>query len=108
MKIDGYDIDWDSFRMSTCGEVGYAYKDGVKKFCKRFNAPVDAIDNGTLSPQLAEKRRKEFQNFAASRTEINRMAAALSAQKASLSTMHIGMKSQNFFRILFRKKKFLA
>ena len=84
MKIDGYDIDWDSFRMSTCGEVGYAYKDGVKKFCKRFNAPVDAIDNGTLSPQLAEKRRKEFQNFAASRTEINRMFRKISQLGGSI------------------------
>ena len=72
VRINGYDVDLSSFKMSTCGEVGYAYKDGVKKFCKKFNDPVDAVDNGTLSPKLQERRKKEFQEFTARRIAINR------------------------------------
>lgn len=71
IKVNGYEIDFDSFRMSTCGEVGFAYKDGVKKFCKKFNNPVDAVDNGTSSKAAQAKNRKIFQAFTARRCRIN-------------------------------------
>jgi len=76
--IEGYSIDLDSMKASTCGMIGIAEKDGKKYFCKKFHQPVEPADNGVLSPKTIEKNRQEFDAFRNRKTRVNRVLREIS------------------------------
>lgn len=76
--IQGYSIDLDSMKASTCGMIGIAQKGGKKYFCKKFHQPVEPADNGVLSQRTIEKNRQEFEAFKARKTRVNRVLREIS------------------------------
>ena len=48
--IMGYKLDLDAMKSSTCGNIGFAQKNGKTYFVKRFNNPVQPARNGMMSP----------------------------------------------------------
>lgn len=78
MNINGYTIDLDNMKSSTCGMIGVARKAGAKYFCKKFNNPVEPSDNGALSPKAIAKNKVEFDRFRNRKTRLNRTLREIS------------------------------
>lgn len=70
-NINGYEIDLDDMKNSTCGMIGVALKDGKKYFCKKFNIPVEPDDNGALSARAIAQNQAVFDNFMRRKTRVN-------------------------------------
>ena len=73
----GYSLlgEWKN---SQCGKTAKAKKDGKTYFLKRYQTPVEPIDNGTLDPTTFKHNKDKFDKFYITRKKINETIRALS------------------------------
>lgn len=69
--INGYTIDLDKMKNSTCGRIGVATKGGKKYLCKMFQNPVKPKRNGALDERTIAKNQEKFDAFARRKTRLN-------------------------------------
>ena len=78
--IMGYKLDLDAMKSSTCGNIGFAQKNGKTYFVKRFNNPVQPARNGMMSPKVVERNQKKYDAFVRNKTRLNRMLMDISGE----------------------------
>ena len=70
MGLEKYELigEWKN---SNSGKIITAKKSGNTYFIKKYQTPVEPIDNGSLQPKTIEKNRKIFREFVDVRKRIN-------------------------------------
>lgn len=68
--INGYDITGE-WKNSTCGKIALAERSGKKYFIKRYQTPVEPIDNGALDARTIAANKEKFDKHVALRRKVN-------------------------------------
>ncbi|MCR4908876.1 MAG: protein kinase [Lachnospiraceae bacterium] len=76
MKVHGYEIisEWKN---SQCGQTAIGKKGGVKYFIKKYQTPVEPIDNKTLDKKTFAHNKALFDKFVSTRQRINTAIRAI-------------------------------
>ena len=68
--INGYDIPGE-WKNSTCGKIAFAERSGKKYFIKRYQTPVEPVDNGALDARTIAANKEKFDKHVALRRKVN-------------------------------------
>lgn len=68
--INGYAISGE-WKNSTCGKIAIGERGGKKFFIKRYQTPVEPIDNGALDARTMTVNREKFDKHVALRKKVN-------------------------------------
>lgn len=82
--INGYKVDLDAMKSSTCGMIGTATKDGKTYFCKKFNNPVQPARNGAMSERTIQRNQKLFDDFKQSKMRLNAKLRDISGEGGNI------------------------
>lgn len=74
--INGYEFEaWES---ANLGFRAVAKKNGKSYFIKRYQTPVEPVDNGALDAKTIAHNQKSFEEFVKLRTKINQTVRSIS------------------------------
>lgn len=76
MNVNGYELvgEWKN---SQCGQTAKAKRGGRIYFLKKYQTPVEPVDNGALDAKTIAANKKKFADFVKIRTEINKRLRAI-------------------------------
>ena len=76
MTVHGYELigDWEN---SNCGKIAKATKGGKKYFLKKYQTPVQPINNGALDAKTFANNKKLFEDFFNRRKTVNMRIRAI-------------------------------
>lgn len=71
MVINGFTLDGE-WKNSSSGQIAHATRAGKKYFLKKYQTPVEPINNGSLDPKTYKANMDRFNKFVSIRAKVNR------------------------------------
>ena len=82
-SVHGYELT-SEWKNSQCGQTAKAKKGGKGYFMKKYQTPVEPVNNGALDAKTFENNRRKFEKYVANRRRVNNTLRPLSGMGGNL------------------------
>ncbi len=83
MTVHGYTLTTD-WKNSNCGQTAIGVKAGRQYFLKKYQVPVNPVNNGSLDQKTFDKNKKRFDRYVAYRIGINKKLREISGMGGNI------------------------